>query len=158
VADSLSWIKGEWFSVVQTVGIIGGLLFTGITCQQQAKAQKEQAKAQDTQNLIAFADRHRSLWSEVYQKPELQRIFRCSVDLVATPPTVAEEEYLNVVFAHYETGWQIAENSYPRYLEPLILDVAKFFSFPIPSAVWQKTERSRDQQFVEFVKKAMRQN
>ena len=164
MADSLSWIKSDWFSVVQTVGIVGGLVFTGITCQQQARAQKEQAKTQEqqtktqeTQNLLAFTERHRSLWSEAYQKPELQRIFSPTVN-GPTEPSIPEEEFLNVVFVHYETGWQIAESSYQRYLKPLATDIARFLSLPLPAAVWEKIKAVKDERFVRFVAEAVERN
>ena len=151
-----------WFSIAQTIGIGGSLIFYGISCQQQANAQKEQAeaqrqqaKAQDTQNFIAFTDRHHLVWSEAYQKPELERVFHAKVDLQATPPSVAEEQFLNVIFVHYETGWQVAKNSYERYLKPLARDAANFLSLPLPSAVWEKTKSARDPQFVEFVDDAI---
>jgi len=149
-----------WFSVVQTAGIVGGLVFYGITCQQQAGAQREQAdaqrqqaRAQETQNLIAFSERHRAFWREAYRNPELQRVF--SVTARAESLSTIEEEFINEALVFYEVSWRIVKNSYQEYLKPLAKDLARFLSFPLALATWNKTREVRDEQFAEFVRGAI---
>jgi len=149
-----------WFSVVQTAGIIGGLVFYGITCQQQARAQREQAdaqrqqaRAQETQNLIAFSERHRAFWHEAYRNPKLQRVF--SVKVQAESLSSVEEEFINEALVFYEVSWRIVTSSYQDYLKPFARDLARFLSFPLPLAAWNKTKEVRDEQFSEFVRGAI---
>jgi hypothetical protein len=153
MADSL------WVSIVEAVGIGGSLVYYGITCQQQANAQKEQAeaqkqqaRAQETQNLMALNERHRSFWRDAYHNPELQRVF--SADANAESLSIVEEEFINEVIVFYEISWRIAENSYQSYLPTLARDIARFLSFPLPAVVWKKIT-GRDEPFVKFVERAL---
>jgi hypothetical protein len=148
VADIASWFKAEWFSLVQTAGVVGGLIFTGVTISRDAKA-KEAA------NLLAFAERHRLLWSELLERPELQRIFSETADLSESPITQAEEVFLNLAFVQYEAGWRMAKNVDRNDLKPLKADVRKFFTLPLQRVVWDKTKGSRNPKFVRFVEKAL---
>jgi len=148
MADLFAWVKSNWFSITQTIGIVGGLFFTGMSCRQVAKAQ-------EAQNLQAFAERHRSLWTEAHQRPELSRIFSYEADLLAAPVSIIEEEFLNVIFVHFEMGWRQAKSADQDALKPLASDVRDFFSRPLPSAVWEKTKEDRNSKFVRFVKKAL---
>ena len=127
---------------------MGGLIFTGLTLGRDARA-KEVA------NSFAFAERHRSLWSEAVNRHELHRIVAEHADLSAEPITPAEEIFLNMVIVHHELGWRMAK-SMNKNLKPLKMDVAKFYSLPLPRAVWEKTKNSRNQKFAIFVEKAIK--
>ncbi|MDR3562008.1 MAG: hypothetical protein P4N59_11320 [Negativicutes bacterium] len=148
MADILSWVKSEWFSVVQTVGVVGGLIFTGITIGRDAKA-KEVA------NALAFAERHRQFWSEAIERPELHRVFVENADLGKEPMTAAVEIFLNLAFVQYETGWLIAKKIDSSDLKPLKSDVRKFFALPLPHAAWEKNSDCHHPRFVRFVARAI---
>jgi hypothetical protein len=92
----------SYFNIVQTAGIIGTLLL-GI-----AVANRE-AKAKETENLLAIAEHHRELWTEANQRPELNRIYNETADTTTQPVTAGEENFLNLVFAHFLTTWRIGE-------------------------------------------------
>ena len=145
----LDWIKDNWFSVAQTLGVVGGLFFTGATIRQEARAK-------ETKNLLAFAERHRSLWSDIMQRPELHRIIARNADLSANPITPAEEIALNLVLVHFELGWRMAKNADRCDLKPLAKDIQKFFALPLPCAVWAATKDCHDRRFASFVEKTMR--
>jgi len=144
MADIASWFKAEWFSLIQTAGVVGGLVFTGVTISRDAKA-KEAA------NLLAFAERHRLFWSEPLERPELRRIFSDRADLSENPITQAEEVFLNLAFVQYEAGWRIAKSVDQNDLKPLKADVRKFFTLPLQRVVWNKTKDFRNPKFVRFV-------
>ena len=148
MVDFLAWIKSNWFPVVQTVGVIGGFIFTGVTIRQEARAR-------ETQNLLAFAERHRSLWSEIAERPELHRIIATNADLAAKPVTPAEEVALNLVLVHFELGWRMARSVDRSDLKPLAKDIRKFFTLPFPHAAWNATKDCHNQRFVRFVETAM---
>jgi hypothetical protein len=155
MADSL------WGSVIEAIGIGGSLIYYGVTCQQQANAQKEQAeaerqqaKAQETQNLIAFDKRHREFWREAYRNPELKLVFEAKPDVQPDSLSIIQEEFINEAFVFYEVSWRIVEQSYPDYLHTLARDMGRFLSLPLPAAVWKKTREARDKPFVHFAESA----
>ena len=143
-------LSSEWFALIQSVGIMGSLLMG-------AAAVVRDAKAREIENLLTLANYHRELWSGVSQRPELGRIFRDDADVISAPTTVAEQEFLNLVLVHFQTGWRLAKGGNIITLKELAADVRGFFSLPLPRAVWEKTKQFRNQKFVRFVEKALLQ-
>jgi len=140
MAGMSSWIKENWFTVVQTVGIVGGLWFTAASFR--------------ISNMLTLAEQHRALWDDALERPDLKRVFLAKVEKIE-PVTVEEEEFLNLVIVHFETGWQMANTSTILTREILARDIRGFFSKPLPHSVWEKTRDSRNPQFVKFVERAL---
>jgi hypothetical protein len=146
-----SWMDGNWFNVIQTVGIIGSLwLATG--------AANRDARAKEIENLLSLSDHHRELWHAIPQRKDLERVLQTDADVLLTPATVAETEFLNLVIVHFQTGWWIARAGGMTTLNEMKVDVGGFFSLPLPRAIWEKTKKLRNQRFVSFVEKAMKSN
>jgi hypothetical protein len=143
-----SWLNGNWFNVIQTVGIIGSLwLATG--------AANRDARAKEIINLLSLSEHHRDLWREVPQRKDLKRVFQADANVRLTPPTVAETEFLNLVIVHFQTGWWIARAGGMTTLNEMRSDIRDFFTLPLPRAVWLKTKEFRNRQFVKFVERAL---
>lgn len=138
------WATENWFSLVQSAGIVASFLFTAAGYRRDGKARK-------TSDLLALTQEHRELWSEAHRRPDLGRLFRSEVDLVASPVTTAEQEFLNLVFVHFETGWQLAKQGVATPLAVLTLDVRAFFRLPVVRAVWEELRWSRNPEFVKYV-------
>ena len=141
MAGILSWFQANWFSVLQTVGAFCGLGLTVISIQ--------------TANLLALIAQHRELWKEGREREDLKRVFLKDPTLVVGKVSVAEEEFLNSVFVHYDAGWRLARWRVVLTPESLAIDVRGFFSRPLPRAVWEKTRRFRNRGFVRFIERAL---
>ena len=72
------WISEHWFDLIQTAGIIGGLLLT-------AHAIRKDEKARTVTNMIAVNEQYSRIWHEFYERPELSRVLREDVNLNAHP-------------------------------------------------------------------------
>jgi hypothetical protein len=103
----LLWFRDNWFPFLQTVGIIGGLVFTAVSIRQATKARK-------VSDLLALTEQHRQLWNGVYTRPGLERIYAERADLLANPITVPEERFLNEVIVHFQTGWHPLRDLHPN--------------------------------------------
>jgi hypothetical protein len=153
----------SWFDhFVQTVGIVFGLLLNALATNRQAKASDSEAKAREREaksreieNILTLADHHRNLWGEVSEHPELKRVFEENADAVKNPPTVLEEVFINKAFAQYLTGWRIVDAGGLTTQEELEADMRWFFTLPLPHKVWEKNKGFKNQQFVEFVERAL---
>jgi len=143
-AQALSWIENNWFQLLQTIGVVGGLVFTGITIRQSTRARR-------ASDLLSLTDQHRELWNEVYTRPGLERVFAPHADLVGKPVTVAEERFLNEVIVHFQMGWQLATAGSLLTLDAMKADVRAFFALPLPHAVWEATRAGRDAKFIRFI-------
>jgi hypothetical protein len=139
-----SWIDQNWFSFLQSVGIVGSLLLTATALRRDSRSRR----ASDLLNLL---EQHRQLWGEIHRRPELVRILSKEVDLVAQPISLAEEEFINLIVVHYHTGWMLARAGTGNNVAALAADIRGLFSLPLPKAVWRQTKDRRDQDFARFV-------
>lgn len=144
----ITWLADNWFTLIQSLGVIGGLSFTGLMVRRDGKARK-------ITDLLTLNQQHRELWAEVRQQPELVRIARESVDFVTAPVSEAEEEFLNLVIVHFYTSWLIVNAGSLVDKAAFAGDLRSFFKLPIPSAVWERTKTARDPKFVEFVQNVL---
>jgi hypothetical protein len=85
----------------------------------------------------------------------LERIFLTNFDILKSPPTVAETEFLNLIFSHYQTGWRLSKSGAAVTLAEMVADVRGFFSLPLPREVWEKTKQFRNRKFVQFIERAL---
>jgi len=131
------------------VGIIGSLLFTAASFRADAKNRL-------ITNLLALDERHRTLLSEVKQRPELKRILSENVDLAAQPLTPEEDVSMWQIAQQFETGWRVEKILNRGELKSLARDAANFFRLPLPRAVWEKTKEFRNPRFVRFVERALK--
>src|ERR1043166_1979638 len=79
----LQWAIHNWFTLLQSVGIIGSLLFTAASLRLDAKARQ-------VGNLMPITKNHREIWGELYERPELARVIDAGVDLEHAPMTREE--------------------------------------------------------------------
>ena len=138
------WVDREWFTLVQSIGIIGGLWMTTATLRGNSRSRR-------ISDSLVLSQQHRDLWKEVHRRSDLQRLFAKEVDLVAQPIAIAEEEYLNLVIVHFQTTWMIAKEGSRDGLDALASDTRAFFSLPIPRRVWERTKGERPSRFVKFI-------
>jgi hypothetical protein len=150
-----SWISENWFSLIQSLGIVLGLWFTMGSFRQATDSSRDEAKAREIGNILAITVAHRALWGEASKREGLSRLFKERLDCVE-PISIEEEEFLNLVFVHYEMGWQMAEGGSVLTPQTLAKDIKGFLSLPLPYAVWNKTKETRNARFVEFVERALK--
>ena len=142
------WLDTNWFTLIQSVGIVGSLCFTAFSLRMDARGRR-------VGDFLTLTGHHRELWSEIQRQPALGRIFQQEVDLIASPITLTEEEFLNLVCVHFQAGWELAKQGSIVRPEILAADAKYFFSLPIPRAVWQKSKSFRDEGFVRFVESSL---
>ena len=139
-----SWLTEHWFDLIQTIGVVGGLLFT-------AKALRDDAKAKRIGNLLNLMQQHRELWSELYEQPELFRILRSDIDLSKEPLKTKEERFVHFLILHLGTTYQAIKAGVLDQPAGLELDIRTFFALPIPQEVWKGMKQFCDADFVSFV-------
>jgi hypothetical protein len=147
--DGLSgWVRENWFTLLQGIGIVAGLFFTAVSIRQQTRARR-------ISDLLTLTAQHRELWGEIQRQPLLSRVLSRNVDLIANPISAIEEEFLNTVIVHFSTGWQLARDGALVPLKAMRVDTRMFFSLPIPRAVWEQSKPIRDPKFVRFVESCL---
>ena len=170
-----SWVDSH-FNLVQTIGIMGGLLtsaaalfLNAVASNREAKARNAEAKARleeaesgrreskakEVENLLTNVSQQRDLWTNAYMRPELVRLFQDNVDLSKKPISVVEKECLNQILVQYQVTWCMAEAGGIVTLDVLARDAGDFFSRPLPRAVWEDVKGVINPRFVEFMERAL---
>ena len=140
----LHWVSDNWFTLLQSVGIIGGLLFTGVSLRLDAKTRR-------IGNLIRVTDAHRQIWSELYRRPELARVSDATVDLVRKPITPTEELFIGLLILHLNSSYHAMKDGVFIAPAGLRKDIQRFFARPMAKIVWEKMKPFQDNDFVRFV-------
>ena len=82
------WLAANWFDLLQTLGIVVGLLFTAYAFRKDEKGRK-------IGNLIAINQQHHEIWRELYDRPDLARVLKKEADVNNAPITDAERLFVN---------------------------------------------------------------
>lgn len=147
MAGISAWLDTNWFNFLQSIGIIGGLAFTAFALRMENRARR-------VSDFLVLTGHHRELWIEIQRQPSLARILQPEVNLIDQPITWAEEEFLNLVYVHFQAGWELARRGSILKMRTLRSDANYFLKLPIPRSVWAKTTGFRDAEFVRFMDEA----
>ncbi len=139
----------HWFDLLQSAGIIGGLLFTAYSIRKDNQARR-------ISNLNAIADRHREIWQDFYSRPQFSRVLDAKVDLSKAPISQDEELFVNLLVVHLDSVHRAIKAGLFVKIEGLKQDISGFFALPIPRAVWEKHKHLRDRDFMELVESALK--
>lgn len=146
--DLLNWAGGHWFDFVQTLGIVGGLVYTGRVVRIDAKVRR-------IQNLFWLTKQHREIWSLVHRHPALARVIDPNSDPNAQQVTPEEELFVTFVILHLSNMYQATLAGFFVTPEGLANDIREFFSLPVPRVVWSKVSRLQDRSFTRFVESVL---
>lgn len=139
-----AWLARHWVDLLQSVGIIGGLVFTAYSIRKEARARQ-------IANMMGAAQQHYSIWKELYGRPHLLRIVDRNAALVEKPVSDEERLFVTAIIIHLDSIHRALKAKLFLNQEGLREDVRGFFSLPIPKAVWEQAKRLHDRDFVTFV-------
>jgi hypothetical protein len=142
-----NWLHHNWFALIQTAASPAGLLLIGIALLFEARARR-------VANLIQLTQQHRDLWERMYSQPEVARILNPDVNLGEMPVTAAEEVFVIFIILHLSSTFYGIRSGFFRKPHGLRKDIERFFSLPIPRAVWNKVKDLQDAPFVRFVERS----
>jgi plasmid maintenance system killer protein len=143
-----TWVAQHWLDLAQTVGIVGGLLFSAYVTWKDERARR-------VGNSIAITEQYRQIWKELYERAELSRVLAKDADVQKQPVSNQEELFVKTLVLHLGTVYRAMKHSEFVELEGLRKDVREFFSLPIPGAVWQLIKSFQDREFVKFVEASL---
>ena len=141
---SLHWLAENWFALLNSVGVVGGLLFTGHSLRSETKTRR-------IANLLSLTQGHREIWKHVFTHPQLSRVLDPSADTAGKPVTREEEIFVNLVIQHLSVVFHAMRDELTIQPEGLRRDVWWFFSLRIPDAVWEKLKVLQNDKFVAYV-------
>jgi hypothetical protein len=144
-----AWLAQNWFNILSALGIVASLLFTAISLRSETRTRR-------VGNLLTLTQNHRELWSELFDRPTLRRVLETKPDLSKSPITLDEDYYVNMLIQHLGSAFQAMRSGLTIKPEGLKEDVRRFFSLPIPRAIWEKLKVFQNDEFVRFVDECLR--
>jgi hypothetical protein len=138
------WVAHNWFVLLQSAGIVGGLLFTAFSLRAETKAKRLAC-------LIALTEQHRDIWKQLYARPALARVLDATADLGRAPLTTEEERFVILLILHLLSAYQAMMQDLVFTLGAVQQDVREFFSLPLPQAVWETVRPFQNRKFAAFV-------
>ncbi|MGZ4973092.1 MAG: hypothetical protein ACXWDN_10055 [Limisphaerales bacterium] len=142
--EGSNWVAEHLLDLLQTVGIVGGLLLAAYTTWKDGRARR-------VTNAIAINDQHRRIWKDIYEHRDLVRVLDREANIQNEPVTIAEEMFVTTVVAHLSTVFHAIRDGELIHIDELQRDVRDFFTLPIANAVWSKLKSFQDGEFVRFV-------
>jgi len=139
-----AWMSHNWFTLAQTGAVAAGLFLIGVASLLEARARR-------VGNLIQLTEQHRDLWERMYSQPELARILDPEADLARMGVTAAEEMFVVFIILHLSSTYYAIRSGFFQKPHGLRKDIERFFSLPIPRAVWDIVRPLQDAPFLKFV-------
>ena len=149
MGDMEPWLTENWFDLLSTIGIVGGLLFTAISLHSETKTRR-------VANFLTITANYREIWKEFLNQPKLARVLDALADVEKQPVTADEELFVNMVILHVSATFYAMNDELLIKLEGSRRDVAEFFSLPVPSAVWAKTKLLQNQDFAAYIDSSLK--
>ena len=143
------WLTENWFNLLSSVGIIGGLWFTAFSLHSETKTRR-------IANLLSITANHREVWKEFFHSPELTRVIDPAADVANEPVTRAEELFVGLVISHVNSVFYATHDKLVIQWEGWRRDIAQFLSLPIPKAVWTKAKMLQNQDFAAFIESSLK--
>jgi hypothetical protein len=134
-----------YLKLLEAAGIVGGLLFTGLSFRQEARARR-------AQTVIEITARHRELWSYFEATPGLSGVFELDRDMKAQPLTERERRFVGFVFNHLRATFYAEKAGIYAHPQNLKKDVRYFFCYPVIRTAWDFLVPFQDEEFAGFVK------
>ena len=138
-----NWLLHNGHNLLETAGILGGLIFTSLSFRNDTKSRK-------VATLISLTAQHRDIWEELYSKPELRRVLDAKIEADSTP-TVEERKFVNSIILQAHCVFRASELGELITRGGLAKDIGQFFSLPLPANVWGAAKRFHDADFVDFI-------
>jgi hypothetical protein len=139
-----AWFADNWFNILSSVGIIGGLWFTAFSLCAEARTRQ-------IENLLTLTGNHRELWQSFALNPQLARVLDQSANVTKQPVSREEEVFVNLMIQHVNSVFHAIQSGLTISNDGLRRDVREFFSLPVPRAVWQNLKQFQAPSLVEFI-------
>ena len=139
----------DWFTIIQSIGIISGLIFTAYALLSTRKGQR-------VATLLQITQYHREIWGRLFDFPELQRVLDPKVDIKHHEITAREKLFVSLIILHLSCVLEAASAGIMVPLEQLQKDIQDFFSLPIPKQVWADMRKYQNQNLIGFVEQSLR--
>lgn len=123
-----AWLATNWFSLVETAGLMASLLFSTAAFRNSTKVRR-------TEVALALSNAHRDIWRALSSDSELARVLDSMADLDSRPVTLKEEQFVLSVIVHLSTVVESIREGALSLPSGFEADIREFFALPVPKRV-----------------------
>lgn len=138
------WLAQHWFQAAETLGVVSSVLFASFSLRETHRTQK-------ISNLFTLTHFHHELYGQLFDRPELRRVFRDDIDLVKHPITEDERLFMTLVILHADLALEAMHLRAIIPIEGLDRDLAALFRKPIPKSVWAELRPFQNRRLVNLI-------
>ncbi len=138
------WLMQHGESLLEGIGIVGGLIFTGLGLHRDSRARR-------VENLLTITQHHRELWRSLDANGALARAFDGQRDALRDPPSQEERRFIRSAILHLGTVYRAIKLDEVLKPQGMDADIRAFFAKPIPHDVWNDEKRFQDKDFVAYI-------
>lgn len=144
LVDGFIWFEENWFSLIQTIGIVAGFLLAARSLALDRGIRK-------TEILIQLTESHREIWEGFLDDANLDQTLSPSRNLESKPVTFAEQRFVISIILHMALIHRAAKHGVFKHWSGLERDICEFLSLPVPAAVFSKQRPYQEPEFLAFV-------
>ena len=122
------WLGANWFTLIQTAGVVGGLLYSAAALRMDTRVRR-------TEVILSLTEAHRDIWERLVEQPSLNRVLDAEANVHAQPPTPAERRFVQLVILHLATVRQAVKEKAYDPSPGMDEDIREFLTLPIPRTV-----------------------
>ena len=138
----------DWFTLLQSLGIIIGFLFSGYAIWKDANATK-------LQNYILLTQSHREVWSMMMDNEKLGRVLEKDIPASKMELTYRERQFLTFIFLHITCSFELSKRGKIVDIEKDKEDIADLLSHPLVKKFWDDNSRFYNEDFRAFITKCV---
>jgi hypothetical protein len=136
--------------ILNAIGVVAGLLFTGLSFQKDSKARR-------MENFISITEHHRDIWTLVLDRPGLKRILRDDVDLEEQSVTDEEQLVSTLIILHVQIVHEgVKANLINLEKAGLERDLRALLRRPVLKEVWARIRDFQNKDFIRYVDRIVR--
>lgn len=139
-----SWLIDHWSGLLSDIGIIAGLLFSGLGFWNDVRVRR----AQTSMDIYKL---HRDLWMYFDDHAELHGLFDEERDMAVRPLTAKEAHFVSFLLNHIRATFYDRKAGIYAQPECFEKDVREVFSYPAFRFAWSKAKKYHDAKFVALI-------
>ena len=133
-----------WFTAVQTIGIIGSLVFAAYTVRRGIAASQ-------LQNYIQLTQYHREVWRMTLELDDLERVRSKDIPDTEFNLTQKEKQFLTFVFLHITCSYEMSKRNEMISIDKLKQDISEFIGYPLVLKFWEQNKKYYNDDFSMFI-------
>jgi hypothetical protein len=134
----------DWFTLLQSLGIIIGFLFSGFAIWKDSNATK-------LQNYILLTQSHREVWSMMMDNEKLGRVLERDIPAKKQELTYSERQFLIFIFLHITCSFELSKRDKIINIEKDKEDIADLLSYPLVRKYWDDKGKFYNEDFRSFI-------